>query len=166
MSTSKKRSRTWLITFGVPLLCLTAITGAAITASSAKADGAYVLWPWTGGCLVQEAGTNSVYNPYPANSEDCDGPTSQYYYWDDVGDGLLVNAQSGECLSVDGTDSGVYMATCSGNDAQNWTVNYESVSGVNFYEFKNGHTGYYLATSGSSFIQTPAKSTADRWIDG
>jgi len=78
----------------------------------------------------------------------------------------VVNVETGDCLTVNGTDSGVCPAACSGNHAQIWTPYYETGSTGDSYEFVNGHTGYYLAAADNELYQTPDKGYQDRWMNG
>jgi hypothetical protein len=159
MSVRRKLS----ITAGAMVLSLSGIVGGVITATSAQAQGSALLETAnpsfdTQLCVAQDGGNLLV------KSTVCsDGNASQ---WTDFDGDLIVNVATGDCLTVDGTDSGVYPAACTGNHAQLWTPYYETGSTGDFYEFVNGHTGYYLAAADNSLYQTPDKGYQDRWMNG
>ena len=112
---------------------------------------------------VAEKGTTSSIAGVPCSSNHSD-------FWEWTSTGELLNEHSGKCLSVTGTDPGVYVNTCTNNHAQLWLNQpVPVIAGGKLYsytEFVNAHTRESLAlnasTSGTPVLQQSSGDTL--WI--
>ena len=109
---------------------------------------------------VAEGGTTSSIAGVPCTSNHSD-------FWEWTSTGELLNEHSGKCLSVTGTDPGVYVNTCGNNHAQLWLNQpVPVIAGGKLYsytEFVNVHTRESLAlnatTSGTAVVQQSSGDT-------
>jgi hypothetical protein len=109
---------------------------------------------------VAEKGTTSSIAGVPCSSNHSD-------FWEWTSTGELLNEHSGKCLSVTGTDPGVYVNTCVNNHAQLWLNQpVPVIAGGKLYsytEYVNFHTRESLAlnatTSGTAVLQQSSGDT-------
>ena len=109
---------------------------------------------------VAEGGTTSSIAGVPCTSNHSD-------FWEWTSTGELLNEHSGKCLSVTGTDPGVYVNTCANNHAQLWlNQSVPVIAGGKLYsytEYVNVHTRESLAlnstTSGIAVLQQSSGDT-------
>lgn len=109
---------------------------------------------------VAEKGTTSSIAGVPCSSNHSD-------FWEWTSTGELLNEHSGKCLSVTGTDPGVYVNTCANNHAQLWLNQpVPVIAGGKLYsytEFVNVHTRESLAlnptTNGTAVLQQSSGDT-------
>jgi hypothetical protein len=109
---------------------------------------------------VAEKGTTSSITGVPCSSNHSD-------FWEWTSTGELLNSHSGKCLSVTGTDPGVYVNTCANNHAQLWLNQpVPVIAGGKLYsytEYVNVHTRESLAlnatTSGTTVLQQSSGDT-------
>jgi hypothetical protein len=112
---------------------------------------------------IAEKGTGSSIAGVP-----CTPNHSDFWKWTSTGE--LLNEHSGKCLSVTGSDPGVYVNTCGNNHAQLWLNQpVPVIAGGKLYsytEFVNVHTRESLAlnatTSGTAVLQESSGDTL--WI--
>ena len=113
-----------------------------------------------GNACIAEKGTASALSGAPCT-------TSHSDYWEWTSTGLLRNEGSGKCLSVTGSDPGVYVNTCGTNHAQLWlNQSVPVIAGGKLYaytEFVNDHTRESLTlnatTTGTSVLQQSSGDT-------
>jgi hypothetical protein len=113
-----------------------------------------------GNACIVENGTSSAVAGAPCSSNHSD-------FWEWTSTGQLRNEHSGKCLSVTGTDPGVYVNTCGTNHAQLWLNQpVPVIAGGKLYsytEFVNLHTRESLAlsaaTTGTSVLQQSSGDT-------
>jgi len=113
-----------------------------------------------GNACIVENGTSSTIAGAP-----CSSNHSGFWKWTPTGQ--LLNERSGKCLSVTGTDPGVYVNTCGTNHAQLWLNQpVPVIAGGKLYsytEFVNLHTRESLAlsatTAGTSVLQQSSGDT-------
>ncbi|MGD0702233.1 MAG: RICIN domain-containing protein [Trebonia sp.] len=109
---------------------------------------------------VAEKGTASSVSGVPCSSNHSD-------FWKWTASGELLNEHSGKCLSVTGTDPGVYVNTCGNNHAQLWLNQpVPVIAGGKLYsytEYVNVHTRESLTlnatTSGTAVLQQSSGDT-------
>jgi Ricin-type beta-trefoil lectin domain len=109
---------------------------------------------------VAEKGTGSSIAGVP-----CTSNHSDFWKWTSTGE--LLNEHSGKCLSVTGSDPGVYVNTCGNNHAQLWLNQpVPVIAGGKLYsytEYVNVHTRESLAlnatTSGTAVLQQSSGDT-------
>ena len=113
-----------------------------------------------GNACIAEKGTTSAVSGVPCSTNHSDD-------WEWTSTGLLRNEHSGKCLSVTGSDPGVYVNTCGNNHAQLWLNQpVPVIAGGKLYsytEFVNVHTRESLAlnatTSGTAVVQQSSGDT-------
>jgi hypothetical protein len=113
-----------------------------------------------GNACVVEKGTSSAIAGAPCSSNRSD-------FWEWTSTGTVRNSRSGKCLSVTGTDPGVYVNTCGTNHAELWLNQpVPVIAGGKLYsytEFVNVHTRESLAlsatTAGTSVLQQSSGDT-------
>jgi hypothetical protein len=113
-----------------------------------------------GNACVVEKGTSSAIAGAPCSSNRSD-------FWEWTSTGTVRNSRSGKCLSVTGTDPGVYVNTCGTNHAELWLNQpVPVIAGGKLYsytEFVNVHTRESLAldatTTGTSVLQQSSGDT-------
>ena len=110
-------------------------------------------------CVVENGTTGSIAG-VPCSSNHSD-------FWEWTSTGELLNEHSGKCLSVTGSDPGVYLNTCGNNHAQLWLNQPVPVIAAgklySYTEFVNVHTRESLAldatTAGTSVLQQSSGDT-------
>ena len=94
-------------------------------------------------------------------------PRAHVDFWEWTATGELLNEHSGKCLSVTGTDPGVYVNTCANNHAQLWLNQpVPVIAGGKLYsytEYVNVHTRESLTlnatTGGTAVLQQSSGDT-------
>ena len=167
MRTSHRRMIAATIAVAAMLGTGLALSGSSATAAAkpAPARAAAVTWfqlrsADLANACVAEKGTTSSIAALPCSSNHSD-------YWKWTTSGELLNEHSGKCLSVTGTDPGVYVNTCVNNHAQLWLNQpVPVIAGGKLYsytEYVNVHTRESLAlnatTSGVAVLQQSSGDT-------
>jgi hypothetical protein len=140
-------------------------TAADIATGPARGTAATATWfqlksADIGNACIVEKGTSSAIAGAPCSSKHSD-------FWEWTSTGQLLNEHSRKCLSVTGTDPGVYVNTCGTNHAQLWLNQpVPVIAGGKLYsytEFVNDHTRESLAlnatTTGTSVLQQASGDT-------
>ncbi len=155
---SRKRMAFLLAALAAPVLCGALLagtaTGATLTAQSRHAASSS--WfqlksaDYRDTCVAEKGKTSGV------AGVPCSSSHSDYWRW--TSSGGLANEATGKCLSVTGSQPGVYVNTCGSNHAQLWGDQTVDVfAGGNLYlyeEFANVHTGLSLGiVLGATVVQ-------------
>lgn len=162
-----RKPRKVLAVLAVPLLCaLMTMLGVPAMAATSTAPGkngpSFLLESLVNGrlCAAWDGSTSAV-TLVPMSKCSPNNVDDLWYHSVDNYDDI-VNQGSGTCLSVTGTDAGVYLNTCvASQSAQEWLYNGPTD------EFRNGHTGYCMWQSNSNIQQRStcdSTSTHDQWL--
>ncbi len=161
-------SRKVLTVLAAPLLCavITMLGAPAMAAASTapEPDGpSFLLESLVNGRLCAKwDGSTSAVSLVPVSQCSSSNVLDLWYHPVGATD-EIVNQGSGTCLSVTGTDAGVYLNACAGasQHAQNWI--YDGPTEL----FKNGHTGYCMWQSNNNIQQRNSCDSSnihDQWI--
>jgi hypothetical protein len=162
-----RKSQKILTVLAVPLLCaVMTVLGAPAMAATSTAPGpngrSFELESLVNGrlCAMWDGSTSAV-TLVPVSQCSASNIHDLWYHSADDFD-EFVNQGSGTCLSVTGTDAGVYLHTCVANQhAQEWTYNLPAEL------LKNVHTGYCMWQSNLNIQQRnscDSSSVHDQWI--
>lgn len=159
-----KKLALFLSLIGISSVCVAALSGAATATTKSAQTPHAPRYSWfqiksadyANACLGDNGKTSRVTVGH-CTSSDSD-------YWRLTSTSELLNESTGRCLSVTGTQPGVYLNKCANNHAQFWTrqeINVYAGGKLYFYnEYINAHSQESLGLNlGTYVVQESSGST-------